>query len=131
MDVRYEFTVPGTPVPQGSMSVFNGRIVHQKGKQLTAWRSAIYEECRAIMEPLEGPVRVRVTFMLQEPKTTMRALPHVRPDVDKLARAALDGLTGAAFADDCQVVDLRVKKVYGAPGAAFIIEGFRDETLFI
>ena len=126
----YSFSVAGTPITQGSMSVFRGRIVHQKSKELTAWRNTIHEACRAIMEPLEGPVTVDVTFRLQSPRSAPRALPHVRPDVDKLARAALDGLTGAAFADDAQVVTLTARKVYGAPGAVFVIEGNRDERMF-
>jgi len=113
------------------MSVFNGRIVHQKNKELMAWRDAIYEECRDTMDPLEGPVKVSIVFRMPEPKQNRRRLPHVRPDVDKLARAVLDGLTGAAFADDCQVVDLRARKVYGAPGADITIEGLEDDGLLL
>lgn len=126
----YTFTVQGTPITQGSMSVFRGKIVHQKSRELTAWRNAINEACRAIMDPLVGPVKVDVTFRLQSPRSAPRALPHVRPDVDKLARAALDGLTGAAFADDAQVVTLTARKEYGAPGAVFVIEGLHNEGLF-
>ena len=122
----YEFTVEGTCVPQGSMSVFNGRIVHQKSKELTAWRTAIGNACRAIMEPLDGPVEVDITFFLNRPRTVTRKTPHVRPDVDKLARAALDGLTGAAFQDDAQVIRLTARKAYGPPGAMFTIEGSRS-----
>lgn len=117
-------------MPQGSMSVFNGRIVHQKGAKLTAWRTNIHNACREMMsEPLKGPVKVRAMFTLQAPLKTDRRYPHVRPDVDKLARALLDGLTGAAFADDAQVVDLRVKKEYGEPGVMVTIEGLGDEAL--
>ena len=129
VNARYMFSVSGIPMSQGSMSVFNGRIVHQKTKPLMAWRSIIYEACRDHMEPLEGPVKVHVTFRMPEPKKHSRRWPHVRPDVDKLARACLDGLTGAAFADDCQVVDLRACKVYGEPGADLIIESW-ENTLY-
>jgi crossover junction endodeoxyribonuclease RusA len=111
------------------MSVFNGRVVHQKTKPLMAWRNAIFEACRDIMEPLEGAVKVSIVFRMPEPKSNKRRWPHVRPDVDKLARAVLDGLTGAAFADDCQVVDLRASKVYGQPGADIVIEGLGDAEL--
>lgn len=128
--VAYHFEITGTPITQGSMNVFRGKIVHQKSRELTAWRNAINEACHAIMEPLEGPVTVEVTFRLQSPRSAPRALPHVRPDVDKLARAALDGLTGAAFADDAQVVRLTATKEYGPPGAVFVIEGTRDDDLF-
>ena len=123
--VSHAFDVAGTPVPQGSMSVFNGRIVHQKSKQLTAWRNAIFIACRDVMNPLEGAVEVSIIFMLEKPRTVIRREPHVKPDVDKLARAAMDGLTGAAFADDSQVTRLHVSKVYGVPGASFVVSGNR------
>lgn len=123
----WEFFVEGTPTPQGSMSVFNGRIVHQKPKELTAWRNAIGNACRGIMEPLSGPVEVDITFMLSKPRTVTRKQPHVRPDVDKLARAVLDGLTGTAFHDDAQVVRLTARKIYGGiPGAMIVIEGDQE-----
>ena len=128
-DGAYRFAVAGKPITQGSMSVFRGRVVHQKSRELTAWRNAINQMCRGTMEPLEGPVSVDVVFRLQPPRGAPRDLPHVRPDVDKLARAALDGLTGAAFADDSQVVRLTATKEYGPPGALFIIEGItKHET---
>lgn len=126
---RYVIDVPGKPISQGSMSVFRGRIVHQKSRELMTWRGVIYEMCRDMMDPLDGPVKVSIEFRMPEPKGNARRWPHVRPDVDKLARAVLDGLTGAAFADDCQVVDLRARKVYGTPGAEITIEGLQDETL--
>lgn len=126
---RWVLDVPGKPISQGSMSVFRGRIVHQKSRELMAWRNVICEMCRDMMDPLEGPVKVSIVFRMPEPKGNTRRWPHVRPDVDKLARAVLDGLTGAAFADDCQVVDLRARKVYGTPGAEITIEGLQDETL--
>ena len=34
------FRVDGIPVPQGSMKVFNGHVVHNKGAELAVWRSA-------------------------------------------------------------------------------------------
>ena len=127
----WAFTVNGTPITQGSMSVFNGRIVHQKTKQLTAWRTAIYAACGDVMvEPLTGAVEVEATFTLQAPKSLRRAMPYVRPDIDKLARAVLDGLTGVAFGDDGQVVRLLCNKHYGEPGVHIRIRALTDEPLF-
>jgi Holliday junction resolvase RusA-like endonuclease len=37
------------------------------------------------------------------------------PDVDKLARCAIDALTGVVIVDDSQVVDLYASKRYGEP----------------
>ena len=113
------------------MSVFNGRIVHQKSKQLTAWRNAIYQACAAVMDqPLTGAVEVEATFYLQEPKSARRSLPYVRPDIDKLARAVLDGLTGIAFADDGLVVRIVCDKQYGIPGAHIRVSSVGVPPLF-
>lgn len=71
-------------------------------------------------------------FFLPRPATvklSKRALPIVPPDVDKLARALLDGLgqglngkvgDGVIYGDDSQVVELLARKFYAddrAPGA--------------
>jgi Holliday junction resolvase RusA-like endonuclease len=119
---EWKFFVAGDPVPQGSISVFNGRVVHQNDAKLKAWRRAIALSCGSVMaEPLEGSVAVSVAFSLKRPKSVKRALPHVKPDLDKLARAVLDGLTGRAFADDSQVVSLKCWKRYGTPGAEITV----------
>ena len=39
----------------------------------------------------------------------------VMPDIDKLARCALDALTGIVFEDDAQVTELRLRKGFGEP----------------
>ena len=48
-----------------------------------------------------------------------------KPDVDKLARAALDALTGVLWADDSQVVSLHAQKEYAGEaqpcGALFVV----------
>jgi Holliday junction resolvase RusA-like endonuclease len=41
----------------------------------------------------------------------------VKPDIDKLTRAILDGLTdGGLLADDARVVELHITKRYPTPG---------------
>ena len=111
------FTVPGVPVPQGSMSVFNGRVVHKSGKTLIKWRERIERSARAAGAPLlTGPVRVEVLFLVPRPKSVRRLLPSVRPDADKYLRACLDALTGTCFVDDGQVVDVLVRKRYALHG---------------
>jgi Holliday junction resolvase RusA-like endonuclease len=39
--------------------------------------------------------------------------PAHAPDIDKLLRAVMDALTGIAYADDSQVIEVMVSKVYG------------------
>ena len=119
------FTVRGLPVPQGSSRAFvvagKARIV-TKTARLSDWRSAIATAAGTVMgtEPLlDGPLTVRAEFFLPRPKSTKRVYPAVRPDLDKLARALLDGCTGVVWTDDSRVVDLIVSKRYGdAPGVS-------------
>jgi len=56
---------------------------------------------------------VGLDFVLPRPKSApKRSTPHAtkRPDVDKLARACLDAITGVIVGDDAQMVDLRATK---------------------
>ena len=108
------FQVVGTPVPQGSTRAFvvNGRAVTtSKTRNLVEWRRAIADGARqanGFADPLEGPLSVTVYFTLRRPKSAPRreVWPAKRPDLDKLVRAVLDGLSVDAqvIRDDAQVV---------------------------
>jgi crossover junction endodeoxyribonuclease RusA len=116
-----EFWVSGRPAPQGSKRhVGNGRMI-EMSKAVGPWREAVRGEAQRVnvAAPLAGPVRVSASFFFIAPKSTRRATPHVRPDLDKLIRAVLDGLTMAGvFGDDGQVTEIIARKSYGArPGA--------------
>lgn len=124
--------VPGIPVPQGSMIArsFPGRgafVAPDNSAKLKRWRAAI--RAAAALAFVDGvrwesePVDVELEFVLARPATVRRQLPSVRPDVDKLARAVLDGLTGVAFRDDGQVVRLVATKSYGAEQGVRIAAG--------
>jgi len=122
------FRVNGIPIPQGSMKVINGRVLHSQGSALAGWRSLIGWEARlAGATPHSLPTKITITFFMPRPKTVKRAWPSVAPDLDKLIRAVLDGLTGVAYEDDGQVVQIEAQKLYGASVGAEI----RLETLEI
>jgi crossover junction endodeoxyribonuclease RusA len=135
--------VHGEPAPQGSKSVSRHGGVYEKSRKVKPWRDAIRAAAlgRADLEgPLDGPLEVRIRFLLARPKghygTGRNAhllrepapvWPAARPDLDKLARSTLDGLTLAGlYADDGQVVILAVSKEWAAtgtkPGALIGIE---------
>lgn len=139
------FTAFGIPQPQGSARLVPVsapcRVCHRRDQRITSdnprmkpWRKLIRLALDAEeMTPITGPVRVSLCFMLPRPKghhgakgivPSAPAYPAVRPDVDKLARAALDALTGPAFADDSQVVELIVLKHYAdtTPGVEIRLE---------
>lgn len=118
----------------GSMVMRNGRPLvvarDSSGARGEAWRSdvAVAGE-RAFDAPrLSGPLAVELTFVLQRPKGHYRTgrnahllrdfappAPGVKPDGLKLARAVEDALTSVVWVDDAQIVDERIRKVYGAP----------------
>jgi crossover junction endodeoxyribonuclease RusA len=70
----------------------------------------------AVTEPYDGPVIVRLRFVMPRPKSapkTRRIWPAKRPDIDKLARSCLDSITDAGlWKDDGQVVELHAAKDY-------------------
>jgi crossover junction endodeoxyribonuclease RusA len=117
------FRVDGQPIPQGSMKVINGHIIHSQGSALAAWRSAIALSAKAAgARPTHEAVSMTLVFIMNKPRTVTRLDPTVPPDLDKLVRAALDALTAIAYKDDSQVIEIRAVKVYGeSPGVEVVI----------
>lgn len=121
------FAVPGRPVPQGSLASFRhrttGQIVTPQKARVREYRDRIAWAARAAnVACTGGPVVISCTFAFARPKSHYTAngelgrrasVDHVtRPDVDKLARAALDAITNIWIDDDSQVVRLRASKVW-------------------
>jgi Holliday junction resolvase RusA-like endonuclease len=118
--------------------------------QLVSWRSRIAFEAhqvrrrsmkeRKLVDDKQslwpvGPLFVKLAFTLTRP-TELRGArltarvgaagviwPCVRPDIDKLARAVLDALTGVLWTDDGQVCSLELEKHYDTELEAGNIEG--------
>lgn len=108
------FFVRGRPVPQGSLKFIHGRPIHARAKDLALWRADIARMAELNgFKPIDGGVKVSLDFIFLKPKSTKRAYPWVKPDLDKLIRAVLDGLTGVAYQDDCQVILISSSKTYG------------------
>ena len=114
------FTVLGPAALKGSTVSFirRGRVVTKPDcRALWPWTQACGWAARQAKVPLAPKgtgVTVEVVYELPRPTRTVgRTHPCVRPDVDKLARALLDALTGIAYEDDGQVVALHVLKIYG------------------
>ena len=120
------FSVTGQPVPQGSMKVINGHVIHTRGSALAAWRSAVALEARkAGAFPTRAPINLNMTFVLVKPRTVKRNSPTVPPDLDKLIRGVLDALTAIAYTDDSQVIEITAKKIYGElPGVTIDIHEY-------
>lgn len=116
-----KFFVRGRPVPQGSLKFIQGRPIHVRAQDLALWRADIARNAQVNgYTPVSGAVRVSAMFVMKQPKSVTRVYPHVKPDLDKLIRAVLDGLTGVAYEDDCQVVVIESSKCYGPHEGAWI-----------
>ena len=109
-----QFFIAGRPIPQGSLKFINGHAIHVRAQDLALWRADIARVAKSVIwERAVESVEVHLTFTLLKPKTVKRNEPFVRPDIDKLIRAVLDGLTGVAYDDDQQVTKITAVKEYG------------------
>lgn len=121
------FTVYGTPAPQGSKRAFVARgraIITEQVKRSGPWRDRVAAAGVQAMggaSPFNVPVAVVILFRVPRPKKVKRPFPSVAPDIDKLTRALLDGLTaGGVLTDDALVVDLHVTKRYAEVPSAVV-----------
>lgn len=126
--------VPGTPVPQGSVDVYRGRVVSVKAP-LKEWRNRIRASTTARHDgpPMDGPLNVSLVFQLAPPKKARWWAPAVKPDLDKLIRAALDSLSTTkdrktratirgVITDDARIIHITAAKTYhGTPGVLITI----------
>lgn len=139
------FTVHGVAQPKGSTRAFVPKgwtrpIITSSNKNLKGWEQTIRAELQVVMATtdratlaaiFESPVAVGLRFHLPRPKSKPKAkYPTTKPDVDKLARAAIDALSGVAFKDDNQVVAVQARKVYadGAAKVEIIIDSWGERT---
>lgn len=117
----------------------NGRVTmtDMKGDKLKLWRHAINDEARKVIEDhdiIEGPVCVIVSFRLLKPKSAPKRrrtwpIGKLSGDLDKLARAVGDALTGVLFVDDSQIVEWHVSKDYGEhPGATITVQEISEDS---
>lgn len=113
--MKDSFFVKGKPVPQGSMKFIRpGVMIHSRSQDLAIWRADIARNAELFgFKPVAVAVKVELDFIVTKPKSTKRAFPSVKPDLDKLVRAVLDGLTGVVYEDDSQVIMIKASKTYG------------------
>ncbi len=136
-----KFFVAGEAKPQGSTRAFmvghgtrRRPIITSDNTGLKAWRHRIATEAQRAVDSgdqgltaraieqiavlYSGPVRVTAVFVLPRPKSLPKRVQHhiKKPDLDKLGRALLDGITNIVIHDDSLVVRLELAKCYAADG---------------
>lgn len=125
MNRRTAFFARGTPAAQPRPRMTRtGRAYNPPTAD--AWKAAVKAAWRLAStsaEPFTGHLKIHLQFMIPRPKSHLTSkgtltksapLHHVqKPDLDNLAKGVLDALTNAsAYRDDCQIVELRVGKVW-------------------
>lgn len=131
------FWVQGTPVQQGSKTAFviKGRAVmtDQNHKKLKPWRALVTAAAVAasVGRPqFLGPLAVTLDFYMPRGVSVKRARPSVTPDIDKLVRSVLDGITDSGvWGDDALVVSLTANEFYAderPPGVRVQINTITD-----
>lgn len=124
--------VPGVPAPQGSKRWSRHGGVFETSKKVGPWRERIALQAHNLhAQPMRGPVSVRLAFRFPRPASHLKARgglsaagqrqPFPGRDLDKLARAVLDALTGIAYRDDRQVAELHAVKTWEDPGGVDVI----------
>lgn len=121
------FTVFGKPAPQGSKTARMRRgmrypVVLEDNPRTKPWR-ALVSLVASQHRPetlITGPVKLTARFYFARPKSVRRADHTVPPDCSKLVRAAEDSLKGIVWRDDCLVVQIDARKLYGDPPRAEI-----------
>lgn len=70
--------------------------------------------------PIEGPLKLTVTFIIERGSTVKRDLPCVRPDLSNLLKILEDSLNEKAWLDDAQLVLIHASKEYGPKGCILV-----------
>lgn len=134
------FTVVGQAEPKGSTRAFlvkgkRGQVraaVTSDNPSLKSWETNVRKTLQGVIAStdratlkaiFDGPVLVAIEFRLPRPKSLPRKVTqHMKkPDLDKLARGAIDALNTVLIRDDNQVVELRCRKVYAETSALALI----------
>jgi len=129
--------VYGTPAPQGSKRHVGNGVMVESSKKVKPWRQDVKYAALAARflrhQSVDNPVLLRVVFTLPKPASApkrRKTYPSKKPDIDKLLRSTMDGLTEAGvWVDDARVIEVTALKVFpnehdeslDAPGARITI----------
>lgn len=132
--LRIGFTVYGNPQAQGSSRAFIPKgwkrpVITSANPKLKSWRQELSNAALVAKqeakwtEHSKGPVYVSLHFFFSKPKSVKKDAIYksTKPDMDKLMRATLDGMSGIIYHDDAQVSYATVRKCFGVPERVEIV----------
>ena len=127
---NFSVIVYGTAAPQGSKRHVGNGVMLESSKRLRPWRQDVRFAALEKRPPdwdMTTPMRIGLVFWFPRPATHygtrngisyLKANAPIEPvsarigDIDKLQRAVFDALTGVAYLDDRQVVEVEARKAY-------------------
>lgn len=127
MAKQLKIVICGVPFPKGRPRFTKAGVAYTPAK------TRAYEKTAAViaqtgmnakgLKPFNCPIVVMATAYVPIPKSMSKKdraaakdgvlLPAKKPDIDNIAKAALDGLNGIVWRDDALIVGLSIKKLYG------------------
>lgn len=124
------FEIPGKPFAKQ-----RPRFSRANGRAFTPKETVSFERTVGMLaaqhfpQPIDGPVKITIRATFEPPqswskKKTAEHLnrPHTqRPDLDNIGKAICDGLNRIAFADDSQIAEMNVRKVWGPAARTVVI----------
>jgi crossover junction endodeoxyribonuclease RusA len=128
--MNYSFTVWGIAAPQGSKRHVGKGVMLESSDRVRPWRQDVRFAALEERPPnwdMATPMRLDLVFWYPRPASHygtrngisyLKANAPVEPvsarigDIDKLQRAVFDALTGVAYLDDRQVVEVEARKAY-------------------
>ena len=114
-----KFIVYGTAKSKGSYKGFtrDGKMIpdNPKSKDWQHLVAVSAQQYRPKSGPFDEAVQIIATFYFARPKSVSEAKrPYmtVKPDIDKILRAILDGMSGIIYTDDARIIRVVVEKHY-------------------
>ena len=128
------FTIPGKIVPKQSTRFYHGHAVPQKrvqeyAEKVKAAYMSEYPFCPLVWADKE-PLEIVISIYMAVPKSVSKKrknemivyeYPTKTPDIDNCVKSILDACKGIIFADDCQVVALRVNKFWNEEDVTVVL----------
>ena len=125
---RIWFIVPGEPVAQGRarFSMRSGFVRAYDPKKSSQYKSYVARIAKETypLEAIDSAVELTLNFYMPIPKSFSKAKrtaalagtirPVVKPDIDNLAKATMDAITGICYTDDKLIVSCKLEKWYSA-----------------
>lgn len=123
------FTVYGRSEPQGSTRAFIPKgwkraIITTTNPRLKSWRQELSKAAMLACAKSNQsfpfaktvPLEARLVFFFKPPQKKLTSNHKTtRPDLDKLMRATLDGMSGIVYEDDSQIASAMIQKQFGVP----------------